>query len=76
MKHKTYELIVKSIKAGILVETFTIQDWRKACPGLPDGTYNTFLHKHAMGNPRGNSELFIRVGPGQFKCVRPFKYGF
>lgn len=75
MKHKSYEPIVKAIKAGVLTEPFTIQDWRMACPGVPNGTYNAFLHKHAKGNLGGNSELFERIAPGQFKCLRPFKYG-
>jgi len=37
--------------------------------------YNAFLDKHAVGNPGGNSELFIRVTPGKFKLLRPIKYG-
>ncbi|MFA5181225.1 MAG: hypothetical protein WC405_07870 [Syntrophales bacterium] len=76
MKHKVYGAIVRAIKAGILTEPFTSQDFRTSCPGLGNGTYNAFLHKHAKGNPKGNSELFERVATGQFKCLRPFKYGF
>jgi hypothetical protein len=76
MKHKVYEAIVKAIKAGNLAEPFTMQDFQMACPGLGNGAYNAFLYKHSKGNPGGNSELFERVAPGQFRCLRPFKYGF
>ena len=43
--------------------------------GLVGGTYNAFLYKHRVGNPGGQSELFERTSPGQFKLVRPLKYG-
>jgi hypothetical protein len=76
MRHKVYDTIIKAITAGKLIEPFTSQDFQKHCPGLGDGTYNAFLPKHARGNPGGNSELFERVGPGKFRCLRPFKYGF
>ena len=48
--------------------------FRLACPGFGKGTYQAFLDKHSFRNPGGNSELFLRVSPGQFKCIRPFKY--
>lgn len=74
MKHKTYRLIVNAVKNGQLRESFSQKDFSRACPGLPEGTYNAFLHKHALGNPGNYSELLIRVSPGRFKCIRPFKY--
>jgi hypothetical protein len=76
MRHKVYGAIIKAITAGKLIEPFTSQDFQKNCPGLGDGTYNAFLPKHTKGNPGGNSELFERVGPEKFRCLRPFKYGF
>jgi len=75
IKHKTYRLIVQSIQRGGLTEPFNEADFRRSCPSLPDGTYKAFLHKHSRGNPGGRSELFIRVRPGMFRCIRPFKYG-
>src|SRR5437773_5542678 len=47
-----------------------------ACPGFGKGTYNAFLDKHSVGNPGDNSELFVRVSPEKFRCVRPFKYNW
>jgi hypothetical protein len=76
MRHRTYDAIVTAIRAKKLTEPFKVQDWKAACPGSAVGTYKTFLHKHAKGNPGGKTELFVRVAPGLFKCVRPFKYGF
>jgi len=76
MAHNVYSCIVSNIKNGLLIEPFTTGDFRKTCPGFGSGTYNAFLHKHSFGNPGGNSELFERVSPGKFKCLKPFKYGF
>jgi hypothetical protein len=75
MSHKVYSCIVRAVKAGRLREPFTNDDFRKACPRLGEGTYRAFLHKHAEGNPGNASELFVRVSPGKFRCIRPFKYG-
>ena len=72
MAHRVYRAVVEAVESGALGEPFSESDFRAACPGLVPGT---FLHKHAQGNPGGNSELFERVSPGQFKCLRPFKYG-
>jgi len=73
--HKVYSAIVMSVKKGKLKELFTNDDFRCACPGLGEGTYNAFLHKHRKGNPGGNSELFELVDPGKFRLLRPFRYG-
>jgi hypothetical protein len=75
MKHGVYAAIVSAVKAGTLNEPFTVRNFKAACPDLGTGTYGTFLHKHSRGNPGGNSELFERVAPGSFRCIRPFKYG-
>lgn len=75
MKHKVYQAIIKAIRAGKLAEPFTSENFKNSCPGFGKGTYNAFLYKHSCGNPGGNSELFKKVAPGRFKCVRPFKYG-
>lgn len=75
MRHKVYESIVTAIKSGKMAEPFTKQDFEMSCPGFGNGTYNAFLYKHVKGNNKGNSELFERVAPGQFRCLRPFEYG-
>ncbi len=72
--HKVYLSIVKAVKTRKLKEPFGSADFRKACPCFGKGTHNAFLHKHAVGNPGGNSELFKRVAPGRFRLIRPFKY--
>ena len=74
--HKVYSSIVNAVKTGRLKEPFTSADFRRACPGIGEGTYQTFLHKHRVENPGGNSELFKQVAPGRYTCARPFKYGF
>lgn len=74
-RHRVYSAIVAAVRSGRLVEPFTQEDFRRACPGFGEGTYKAFLHKHRRGNPGGNSELFERVGPGRFKLLRPFPYG-
>ena len=75
MAHKVYKSIVDAVRSGRLKEPFTKEDIKEKCPGLGKGTYNAFLHKHRVDNPGGSSELFELVGPGSFKCTRPFKYG-
>jgi hypothetical protein len=74
-RHRIYRSIVDAVARGVLREPFTKGDFRKACPGFAEGTYNAFLDKHAQGNRGGTSELFERVRPGQFRLLRPFKYG-
>jgi hypothetical protein len=75
MQHRVYSAIVSAVQAGTLAEPFSAASFKRACPGLGAGTYNAFLHKHSRGNPGGNSELFERVAPGRFRCLRPLKYG-
>ncbi len=70
-----YRSIVQAVKSGELDEPFTRDDFRRACPGLGEGTYTAFLSKHRIDNPGGNSELFVNVTLGSFKLIRPFKYG-
>jgi len=61
--HKVYSAIVAAVRSGQLHEPFSRIEFRDACPGLGDGTYNAFLDKHSEGNPGGNSELFKRAAP-------------
>jgi hypothetical protein len=74
-EHEVYRSIVGAVRAGTLGEPFTKEDFKNACPGLGDGTYNAFLDKHTKENPGGNSELFERVKPGEFILLKPIKYG-
>lgn len=73
--HKVYRSIVKAVTKGLLKEPFTSKEFQNACPDLVEGTYSVFLHKHRKGNPGGNSELLEKISPGQFKLIRPIKYG-
>ncbi len=75
MAHKVYSAIVEAVKSSRLSEPFSRKEFRRACPGLGEGTYQAFLDKHRRGNPGGNSELFEKVAPGRFRLIRPFKYG-
>jgi len=75
MAHKVYKAIVTAVKNGKLKEPFTSKDFKNACSGFGNGTYKAFLHKHSVGNPDSETELFKRVKPGRFKCVKPYKYG-
>jgi len=75
LSHRVYSRIVEVVRIGQLLEPFGKEEFRQVCPELGEGTHNAFLHKHAMGNPAGNTELFERVAPGRFRLVRPLKYG-
>lgn len=74
MAHRAYKAIVRAVTVGSLAEPFSKDNFEAACPGFGAGTYNAFLDKHSEGNPGGNSELFERVSPGKFRCLRPFRY--
>lgn len=74
-QHRVYSAIVQAVKTRRLKEPFGSREFKMACPGFADGTYNVFLNKHRKGNPGGTSELFKRVSPGKFRVIRPFKYG-
>jgi hypothetical protein len=74
MNHIVYSKIVQAIKSGDLVEPFGNNDFRRACPGLGNGTYKAFLHKHCKDNSGGVSELFEKVAPGRFCLLRPYRY--
>jgi hypothetical protein len=73
-RHRVYSAIVSAVRAGRLQEPFSAVDFQFACPGFAEGTYSVFLNKHRRDNPGGNSELFERVAPGQFKLL-PIRYG-
>jgi hypothetical protein len=74
-ENETQSLFLHRLRdQGRLREPFSSTDFLNACPD-GEGTYIAFLHKHALGNKGKNTELFVRVSPGKFECVRPFKYG-
>lgn len=72
--HKVYSALVQAVKFGQLKEPFGQDEFRHACPGLGEGTYQAFLHKHRKGNLGGASELFELVSAGKFRLLRPFRY--
>jgi hypothetical protein len=75
MAHRVYTAIVRAVRTGHLREPFSSADFAATCPGFGKGTYNAFLYKHSEGNQGDASVLFKRVAPGQFRCIRPFRYG-
>ena len=44
-----------------LAEPFGAEAVERACPGWAGKTYRVFLATHAVGNPVGKMELFVRV---------------
>ena len=65
-----YKSIAEAVRHGKLKEPFTSHDFKKACPGWTDGTYNAFLWKHRLGNPGGYVEFFKKISPGEFILLR------
>jgi len=74
-EHTVYKCIIEAVENGYLKEPFSREAFRDASPGFNDLTYNTFLHKHKVGNHTGSSELFELLPSGKFKLVRPYKLG-
>lgn len=46
---------------------FRVADVRELWPQFP----GPFLSKHRVGNPGGETELFVRVAPGLYRLVTP-----
>lgn len=62
--------IYDAVRSGKLAEPFTAEMVRRACPGWSDHTYGVFLPKHRVGNPGGNTPLFIRVSAGSYRLAK------
>ena len=62
--------IYAAVRAKRLAEPFDAAAAKRSCPGWAERTYHAFLPKHAVGNPGGNTELFVRVSPGRYR-TRP-----
>ena len=77
MKRKEGRLIQeirKAVQDGRLVEPFNSADvlkvLKKAGVRCADSTPGTFLPKHRVCNPGGNTELFVRVAKGRYRLKR------
>ena len=62
--------IYAAVRDQRLEEPFGPDDVKRACPGWAERTYTVFLPKHAVGNPGKTTELFERIGPGQYRTLR------
>ena len=54
---------------GDLSVHFRAADVAEACPQWASNTFNSFLPKHAVGNPGRETELFVRLAPGLYCLV-------
>ena len=61
--------IYAAVRSGKLAQPFNAAMVKRACPGWAEGTYHTFLGKHAVGNNQ-TTELFVRVGRGEYRLNR------
>ena len=52
-----------------LNKRFSPAEVRSEVSGWATATYGTFLPKHRVGNPGGNTELFVRNGDGTYTLV-------
>lgn len=57
--------IREAVRTGKLREPFGRRDLMAI--GVRESTAGVFTAKHAVGNPGGNSELFVRVAPGLYR---------
>ena len=70
MKRKEGRLIReirKAVRDGRLAEPFNSADVLEAGVRCAQSTPGTFLPKHCVGNPGGNTELFVRVCEGKYR---------
>ena len=61
------EEIHAAVEEGRPKEPFSPNDVIRAGVQCDPVTPATFLPKHRVGNPGGNTELFIRVSKGRYK---------
>ena len=61
--------IDRALEDGRLEPNFRAADVRRACPGWGWRTFNVFLPKHRLGNPGGNSVLFVQNSDGTYSRV-------
>ncbi len=60
-KNKVYTAIVEAVKDERLIEPFGNRDFRRACPGLGEGTYNAFFINTELVTPVAN-QSFLKKG--------------
>ena len=58
-----------AVEAGRLKEPFSSKDVIQAGVRCAVSTPGTFLPKHRVGNPCGNTELFVRVARGRYRLA-------
>lgn len=61
--------IRRAVRAGKLRKRFRAADVKRACPGWSERTYSNFLPKHRVGNPGGNTELFVQHEDGSYSLA-------
>ena len=59
--------IRKAVRDGRLAEPFNSANVLEAGVRCAQSTLGTFLPKHRVGNPGGNTELFVRVCKGKYR---------
>lgn len=64
MERDTIRRIREAVRSGKLSEEFTTVQVNKT---LNIDWAGTFLPKHRIGNPDGNTELFVRIGRGPYR---------
>ena len=61
--------IRRAERARKLGKRFRAADVKRACPGWNERTYSNFLPKHRVGNPGGNTELFVQHEDGSYSLA-------
>ena len=65
---RIYNSIKKCVSNGHLKVPFRVSDVNKCCNGILKKS-PSFLSKHRVENPGGNTEYFVRVGIGLYKLI-------
>ncbi len=66
---KIIKEIRDAITDGKIRNPFTKEEWKRACPGWADATYNVFLLKHRVCNPGGYTEYFEQLPNRLWKLI-------
>jgi hypothetical protein len=61
--------VYAAVRSGKLVQPFSGETVKRACPGRSEATYRNFFKRHRVGNPLGMVELFVHRGSNHFEII-------
>ena len=61
--------VYAAVRSGKLVQPFSAETVKRACPGRSEATYRNFFKRHRVGNAVRMAELFVHRGSNHFEII-------